>query len=95
MASTMKKKVFDSEEASAMVKDLRATFQCGKTRSYEWRTSQLKALLKLSEEHEQDIVAALHSDLSKSQTEAFVQESKDPWQSGPLRFLLSTAIRFD
>ncbi|RDY09039.1 Aldehyde dehydrogenase, partial [Mucuna pruriens] len=74
MASTTKSKVFDSEEASALVKDLRLTFDCGQTRSYEWRTSQLKALLKLTEEHEQEIVQALHSDLSKSETEAFVQE---------------------
>ncbi|KAK7275625.1 hypothetical protein RIF29_16745 [Crotalaria pallida] len=68
------KKVFDSEEASELVKDLRATYGSGKTRSYEWRNSQLKALMKLSEEHEQEIVGALYSDLSKSETESFVQE---------------------
>ena len=74
MASTISKKVFDSEEASAMVNDLRVTFDSGKTRSYEWRASQLKALMKLSEEHEQEIVRALYSDLSKSETEAYIQE---------------------
>ncbi|KAF1869048.1 hypothetical protein Lal_00048328 [Lupinus albus] len=73
MAST--NKVFDSEEASKMVKDLRATFCSGKTRSYEWRNSQLKALLKLIEEHEKEINQALYSDLSKSEIESFVQEN--------------------
>ncbi|OIW16629.1 hypothetical protein TanjilG_01868 [Lupinus angustifolius] len=67
-------KVFDSEEASEMVKDLRETFGSGKTRSYQWRNSQLKALLNLIEEHEQDINQALYSDLSKSEIESFVQE---------------------
>nr|KYP45668.1 Aldehyde dehydrogenase [Cajanus cajan] len=75
MASTTKnKRVFDWEEASAMVKELRRTYDCGKTRSYEWRSSQVKALLKLAQEKEKEIVQALHADLSKSETEAFVQE---------------------
>ncbi|BAT81961.1 hypothetical protein VIGAN_03188500 [Vigna angularis var. angularis] len=74
MASNTKKKVFGSEDALAMVEELRAAFDCGKTRGCEWRISQLKALIKLSEEHEKEIVQALHSDLSKSETEAFVQE---------------------
>lgn len=74
MARNTKSEVFGSEEALAMVEELRATFDCGKTRGLEWRSSQLKALIKLSEEHEKQIVQALHSDLSKSETEAFVQE---------------------
>jgi len=78
--------VFGSEEASAMVEELRAAFDCGKTRGCEWRSSQLKALIKLSEEHEKEIVQALHSDLSKSETEAFVQEV--------LIFFLQTIIYF-
>lgn len=75
MASNTKSKaLFDSEEALMMVKELRVTFDCGKTRSYEWRISQLKAIIKLTEENEQQIYQALHSDLSKCETEAFVQE---------------------
>ncbi|KAJ1378131.1 Aldehyde/histidinol dehydrogenase [Sesbania bispinosa] len=77
MASTIiskKKKVFNSEEASAMVRDLRVTFESAKTRSYEWRASQLKALMELTEKHDKEIVRALHSDLSKSETESFIQE---------------------
>ncbi|KAK7385167.1 hypothetical protein VNO78_30879 [Psophocarpus tetragonolobus] len=73
-SNNSKSKVFDSEEASTMVKELRKTFDCGKTRGYEWRSSQLKALIKLSEKHEKEIVQALYSDLSKSEIEAYVQE---------------------
>lgn len=73
-SSTAKTKVFDSEEALATVKNLREAFESGKTRSYEWRVSQLKALLEISEKHEQEILDALFSDLSKSEAEAFIQE---------------------
>lgn len=67
-------KVFDAKEASKMVKELRSNFDSDKTRSYEWRKSQLKSLLKLTDYHEQDILRALHSDLSKPEHEAFIQE---------------------
>ncbi|MCI44849.1 aldehyde dehydrogenase family 3 member I1 chloroplastic-like, partial [Trifolium medium] len=73
-SSKVNKKVFDSEEALATVKDLRTTFDSGKTRNYEWRVSQLKALLELTEQKEQEIVKALYSDLSKSEAESFIQE---------------------
>ncbi|CAK8570320.1 unnamed protein product [Lathyrus sativus] len=73
-SSTAKTKVFDSEEALATVKKLRETFESGKTRSYEWRVSQLKVLLEITEEHEQEILDAIFSDLSKSEAEAFIQE---------------------
>lgn len=73
-SSTVKTKVFDSEEALATVKNLREAFESGNTRSYEWRVSQLKALLEISEKHEQEILDALFSDLSKSEAEAFIQE---------------------
>ncbi|KAL2317818.1 hypothetical protein Fmac_031694 [Flemingia macrophylla] len=76
-SSRKSKRVFDSEGASMMVKELRVAYDSGKTRSYEWRTSQLKALLRLTQEKEKEIAQALHSDLSKSETEAFVQEIKD------------------
>ncbi|KAH7836182.1 hypothetical protein Vadar_033490 [Vaccinium darrowii] len=76
MASEDKKKkpAFDCEAASSTVKDLRATFATEKTRSYEWRASQLKSLLKLINDHESDIIDALRSDLSKPAHEAFVSE---------------------
>ncbi|XP_057442683.1 aldehyde dehydrogenase family 3 member H1-like isoform X3 [Lotus japonicus] len=75
MASIAKKQVvFDLEEASAMVKDLRVTFDSGKTRSYEWRVSQLKALVQLCEQHEQEIVDALRNDLDKPPLETVAYE---------------------
>ncbi|KAM7507764.1 hypothetical protein LguiA_018217 [Lonicera macranthoides] len=66
--------VFDGEAARLVVNDLRATVSTGKTKSYEWRVSQLKSLIKFSEEHEMEIVDALRSDLSKPEFESFVQE---------------------
>nr|XP_028949615.1 aldehyde dehydrogenase family 3 member H1-like isoform X1 [Malus domestica] len=65
---------FDSKDALAMVEELRASYNSGKTRSYEWRVSQLKNLVKVAEHHEQEIVDALRSDLSKPEFEAYVHE---------------------
>lgn len=74
MAEEVQKVVFDSGEAAAMVEELRGSYRSGKTRSYEWRVSHLKKLEKITEFHEQEIVEALRSDLSKPETESFVQE---------------------
>ncbi|PRQ26584.1 putative aldehyde dehydrogenase (NAD(+)) [Rosa chinensis] len=73
-AEVVQKVVFDSGEAAAMVEELRASYRSGKTMSYEWRVSQLQKLEKVTEFHEQEIVEALRSDLSKPEFEAFVQE---------------------
>ncbi|XP_009790112.1 aldehyde dehydrogenase [Nicotiana tabacum] len=61
-------------DAEAIVKELRETYASGKTKNYEWRVSQLKALLKIAEHHEKEIVDALNSDLSKPELECFVHE---------------------
>ncbi|KAL3840025.1 hypothetical protein ACJIZ3_024616 [Penstemon smallii] len=61
-------------DAEAVVKELRSTYTSGKTKSFEWRVSQLKALLKITTHHEKDIVEALRSDLNKPEYEAFVHE---------------------
>lgn len=68
------KPVFDEEAASALAKELRATFASAKTRSYQWRVSQLKSLLKLTTSNEPAIVDALRSDLSKPELESQVYE---------------------
>ncbi|XP_057486712.1 aldehyde dehydrogenase family 3 member H1-like isoform X2 [Actinidia eriantha] len=65
---------FDGEAARSLVTELRETFDAGKTKSYEWRVSQLKSLLKLTKDHENDIIEALRTDLSKPVLEAFVSE---------------------
>ncbi|XP_060214438.1 aldehyde dehydrogenase [Lycium barbarum] len=61
-------------DTEVIVKELRDTYASGKTKKYEWRVSQLKALLKIAEHHEKEIVDALNSDLSKPELEAFVHE---------------------
>lgn len=61
-------------DAEAIVKELRETYGSGKTKKYEWRVSQLKALLKIVDHHEKEIVDALNSDLSKPELESFVHE---------------------
>ena len=67
-------KEFGPESASAMVEELRRGFATGKTRSFEWRESQLKSLLRLLADHEPEIVDALRSDLSKPELESIVYE---------------------
>lgn len=72
-ASEAAKTIFDVEAAGDMMKELRATFAAGKTRSYEWRVTQLKNLLKLCD-HEKEIVEALRQDLSKPELESTIYE---------------------
>jgi len=67
-------KVFDAETASSLVKELRKNFGSGRTRSYEWRVSQVKALLKAMVDNEDQIVDALRSDLAKPSLETLVYE---------------------
>ncbi|CAL0305508.1 unnamed protein product [Lupinus luteus] len=74
MSSEVSMKVFDGEEASLLVKDLRESFGSGRTRSYEWRVSQVKALLKMLVDDEQEIVDAIRSDLSRPLFEIVVYE---------------------
>ena len=57
-----------------LVSQLKTSFSSGKTRSLEWRHSQLSALKRLLEEHEADISYALKQDLGKCETEVYVAE---------------------
>lgn len=68
------KQVFDVERAGLLVEELRTTFKSGKTKSYEWRISQLKNIARMIEEKEKEIIEALHKDLSKPEIEAFISE---------------------
>ncbi|XP_051124076.1 aldehyde dehydrogenase-like isoform X3 [Andrographis paniculata] len=54
--------------------DLRAIFATGKTRSFEWRESQLKALQEMIACREKEILEALRSDLNKPEYEAYLHE---------------------
>ncbi|OIW00359.1 hypothetical protein TanjilG_29926 [Lupinus angustifolius] len=68
------KEVFDGEKASLLVKELRKSFDLGRTKSYEWRVSQLEGIAKMLEEKEKEIAEALYKDLSKPALEAFISE---------------------
>ncbi|KAK7282716.1 hypothetical protein RIF29_11705 [Crotalaria pallida] len=68
------KKVFDAEAASSLVKDLRESFGSGRTQSYEWRVSQVKAVLNLVVDNEQLIMDALRSDLARPPLETVAYE---------------------
>ncbi|KOM41565.1 hypothetical protein LR48_Vigan04g176300 [Vigna angularis] len=81
--SQTQKKVFDAETASSLVKELRKNFGSGKTRSYEWRVSQVKALLKAMTDNEEEIVDALRSDLAKPSLETVVYEVKTSIRTYP------------
>ncbi|KAJ4848034.1 hypothetical protein Tsubulata_037920 [Turnera subulata] len=66
--------VFDAEAANGLVGELRGSFRSGRTRSYEWRVGQLKAIWRMCDEHEKDVVDALALDLSKPELESVVYE---------------------
>ncbi|XP_057974019.1 aldehyde dehydrogenase family 3 member H1-like isoform X1 [Malania oleifera] len=68
------KSAFDGDAASALVTELRGAFASGKTRSYQWRVTQLKGLVKMVDDRERDIVDALRADLSKPELESVVYE---------------------
>ncbi|KAG2711471.1 hypothetical protein I3843_04G072100 [Carya illinoinensis] len=74
MVEVEEKPKFDADKAALLVKEVRKSFNSGKTRSYEWRVSQLKSIEKMVEEKEMEITEALYKDLSKPAFEAFISE---------------------
>lgn len=56
------------------IDELKRTFATGRTKAYSWRVEQLTALNQLINENSKDIVSALHADLGKSDTEAWLTE---------------------
>lgn len=68
------KQVFDTNDAASLVKELRKNFGTGKTKSYEWRISQLEAIQKMTAEKEKEISEALYKDLGKPELEGFIAE---------------------
>lgn len=56
------------------LEELRETFNSGKTKDASWRRSQLKAILNLLKENEQDLFQALKQDLGKHRCEAYRDE---------------------
>lgn len=68
---------FDVDKAGLLARELRKSFNSGRTTNYEWRMSQLKSIERMLEEKENDITEALYKDLSKPGLEAFVAEVLD------------------
>ncbi|XP_057854493.1 aldehyde dehydrogenase family 3 member F1-like [Cryptomeria japonica] len=58
--------------------EMKSSFNGGKTVCMNWRRNQLEAILKLVVENEEEILDALHTDLGKSQTEAYKDEVSLP-----------------
>ncbi|GKE25499.1 aldehyde dehydrogenase family 3 member F1-like protein [Tanacetum coccineum] len=56
------------------LKELRDTFNSGKTKEYSWRISQLRGLLHILEDRENDIFLTLKKDLGKHHVEAYRDE---------------------
>jgi len=59
---------------TATVEGLNTTFRSGKTQSLVWREQQLKNVLKMVGENEEEIAKAVFKDLRKSRTEASLAE---------------------
>jgi aldehyde dehydrogenase (NAD+) len=53
------------------VASLRRAFDAGRTRSLEWRREQLKSLIAMHDDHADEFIAALQTDLGKPTFEAF------------------------
>jgi aldehyde dehydrogenase (NAD+) len=66
--------VFDGKKAEAVVRSLRASFEAGKTKPYQWRVSQLEGIVRLIMERETEIMEALQSDLAKPNMETYLHE---------------------
>jgi aldehyde dehydrogenase (NAD+) len=65
-------------DLATMMSRLRATFASGRTRSLEWRKSQLEGLLRFLDERESDIVDALAADLGRNGFEAWFGDVAPP-----------------
>jgi len=66
--------VGESPALEAMMRDLRATYAAGRTRSLGWRLRQLEGIERLVEECEPEIAEALASDLGRPAVEAWLAD---------------------
>jgi aldehyde dehydrogenase (NAD+) len=67
----------DNLDAPAIVAGLRATFESGRTRPFEWRIAQLDAIANMLVAEEGAIVDALGKDLGKPRLEGWLAEVND------------------
>ena len=59
---------------SAILATARKAFVGGKTKSAEWRRRQLRQIIKMVDENEEEMAAALHKDLRKHRNESISYE---------------------
>ncbi|RZC83357.1 hypothetical protein C5167_046141 [Papaver somniferum] len=71
------------ENLEREVEELRETLRSGKTKCVNWRRSQLKAMLALLSDKEEEIFMALYKDLGKPHCEAYRDEAKLPVAAFP------------
>jgi aldehyde dehydrogenase (NAD+) len=62
----------DTSASTFDLSEVRHVFGTGRTRSVQWRLSQLEAIERLCDEREADIAAALHADLGRPAVEAWL-----------------------
>ncbi len=61
-------------DAAVVNKQLRATFDSGRTKPLAWREAQLAGMRRMLEEAEDELVDALHADLGRPPMEAFAAD---------------------
>ena len=61
-------------DAATLNKQLRATFDSGRTRPVAWREAQLAGLRRMMEEAEEELLEALRADLGRPKVEAFAAD---------------------
>ena len=64
-----------SRDHDRIIASARAAFADGRTRDHAWRSRQLAGLVRLVDDHQKDIVAALKQDLGKPRAEALTAEA--------------------
>ncbi|CAI5939488.1 unnamed protein product, partial [Closterium sp. NIES-64] len=72
-----KGETFDDAAAENLLAKLRLKFRSGETRSLAWREQQLRNVVRMAEEHEDDMMAALKADLGRGRMEALIEEHED------------------
>ncbi|KAJ7518889.1 hypothetical protein O6H91_20G014000 [Diphasiastrum complanatum] len=68
---TSRRRSFD---AARIINQLRETFESGCTKKAEWRSQQLKSILRMVKEHERDIAEAVFKDLGRPPHQTFADE---------------------
>ncbi|CAI5955115.1 unnamed protein product [Closterium sp. NIES-64] len=77
--------LFGSKDAAELVASVREVFRSGRTRSREWRETQLRGIERLMMDEEEAIFAALAKDLKRSRVENVLCEVSTNFVNMPAR----------